>query len=145
MFVYVDTSFVVALFTDEARTESSRELISGLQRRQAVFYTSSISPVEWTSAIWKKVRTGALSEQRATVIEEIISNWSEQFDQIDLSSHRLSGAKQLIRRYAQYNLRTLDAVQLSCALSITAENKVALTHDALLSACFRFEGFTVLP
>lgn len=132
-----DTSALVPLLTEEDTTGAMTQLF----RDDRNIVVSFITPVELTSAVWRKAGVNAdlrhLAERRYAVIE---ANWTmiDEYEQ----------AIGLARRFASiHRLRAGDAIQLACAVLAVPNREelpfVASDHDLVAAA--RAEGLTVFP
>lgn len=132
-----DTSALVPLLTEEGTSALLTELFQ--QDRDVI--ASFITPVEITSALWRKAGVNDdlrhLAEQRYAVLE---ANWT-LIDEYAL-------AVEIAKRFAsQYGLRAGDAIQLACAvIAVPNRNELPfVVNDYDLKAAARAEGFPVLP
>ncbi len=102
-------------------------------------YLSELAKVEFTSAVSKKVRTKELTNITAN---KIISYFETDFDKfiwIKLNTLIINSAKEYIKIYGNNNLRTLDTIQLACALSVKNNVDIFSTADKVLAKIFRLE------
>jgi predicted nucleic acid-binding protein len=118
-------------------------IVRGLMTRDSHIIASHLTPVEITSALWRKRHHGRLSTaahlQADAAFAEITQRWST----IPASE----AIERAIDILARHPLRAADSVQLASAL-IAMERFgslpfVTLDHD--LAHAARAEGFTVLP
>ena len=103
----------------------------------------TLSPVEITSALWKLVRAGALSEADAHVGDVRAGELaSASYAIVDVEAVKIL-ARRLLRVHM---LRAADALQLGAALSWASgrpQGKILLTLDERLALAARREGFDV--
>ena len=104
----------------------------------------TLTPVEITSAIWRRVREGTMSETNARVAE----TRAEELAAASYTVTDIEGVKALARRLLRVHpLRAADALQLGAALVWAGgrpAGKTILTLDDRLAASARREGFDVL-
>jgi len=131
-----DSSALIPLLTEEETTG----VMTDLFRRDRNIVVAFITPVEVTSALWRKAGVNAdlrrLAERRYAVIE---ANWTV----IDECDRALNLAK---RFSSVHRLRAGDAIQLACAvLAISNAGELPfVASDQDLMAAARAEGLTVL-
>jgi predicted nucleic acid-binding protein len=104
----------------------------------------TLTPVEITSAIWRRVREHAMAEADARIAE----NRVQELADASYSVTDIEGVKALARRLLRVHpLRAADALQLGAALVWAGgrpAGKTLLTLDDRLAASARREGFDVL-
>ncbi len=136
MKVFLDTSSLLKLYHREDGTDKLLQLLSDKAKS---IYLSELAKVEFTSAVSKKVRTKELTNITAN---KIISYFETDFDKfiwIKLNTSIINSAKEYIKIYGNNNLRTLDAIQLACALSVKNNMDIFIIADKVLAKIFRFE------
>ena len=139
--MFWDSSAVVPLLVEEPTTPSVRKILAGT----STMIVWVLTPVEVTSALWRRLREGALDE-RAVVqaldgLREIELAWNAviDVDQVEKRARRL---------LAVHALRSADALQLAAALLGTDEQpsgQPLVTLDRQLADIARREGFRILP
>lgn len=137
MKIFLDTSTVVKLYYQE---KGSQEIDDFLNANviDAIFL-SEISKIEF-AAVWKKFRTGEISEIDAELlIIDFLNDYSE-FQFIELSNSVFSRASGLVRKYRTEGLRTLDSIQLSSALEVANDLDKSFTADKKLQKIMLSEG-----
>ena len=140
MNIFLDTSSLLKLYHKEKGTNELLKLIS---EEVEQIYLSELAKIEFNSAIWKKVRTEEFSKDGA---EQIIAFFENDFDKyrwIAVESAILNNAKELIKQYGNKSLRTLDAIQLSCAISKKEEIDLFKTSDKVLNNIFELENLPI--
>jgi len=109
----------------------------------AVLVVWSLTPVEVTSALWRLVREGALSDDAALVAEIRVDELlAASHVVIDVEAVR-SRARRLLRVHP---LRAADGLQLAAALAWAGDHPEAhtlVTLDERLAGAARREGFDV--
>lgn len=115
--------------------------------------TSRLALVELTSAAGIKVRTGAMTPDRAdtflSAVEASANANARQFVSQPVASIDFARAKDLLTRHArQHRLRTLDALQLPSALRRRERSGIDffVTADRILAQVAALESFeTLIP
>ena len=138
MVVFLDTSTLIKLYY---REDDSEQLANQISEKAQEIFLFEITKVEFTSAIWKKVRTGDITSEIAKQVIECFENDYNKFKWIFADSTIIEISNQLFRKYGQTSLRTLDALQLGSCISAKEEIDVFLTHDKFLNELFNKEGF----
>lgn len=138
MKIFLDTSSLIKLYHTEIGTEFLDKIFE--ENIIEVIYLSEIAKVEFTSAIWKKVRTKDLTSDKANEIINVFQKDYINYAFIPLDSELVSKAKDLIVKYGIRGLRTLDAFQLASLLEVKSELTFALTSDDLLKSFTVSEG-----
>jgi len=136
--IFLDTSSLIKLYHNEIGTDILDRLFE--DNEVGEIYLSDIAKVEFTSAIWKKVRTKDLTPDEAT---DIIDSFYDDYDKytfIDLDSELISIARDLIVKYGFKGLRTLDSVQLASIIEVKTGLSFAVTADVLLKSLIESEG-----
>lgn len=136
-----DTSAVVALLVREHHSAAVRRLLAS----DASMLVWSLTPVDATSALWRRRRARQLSESARKAAElglgEVERTWAAVTE--------LGRVQERARRLlAVHPLRAFDALQLAAALVGCDENTRLfpfVTLDRRLAACAELEGFAALP
>ena len=100
--------------------------------------------MEFNSAFWKKIRQGESTEELG---KEVIKNFEDdyaKYEWVKVDLEILNSAKELIKKYGIDGLRTLDSIQLACALFIKENVDGYLTSDNALKEIFIKEGLIIL-
>ena len=134
-----DSSALVPLVSDEPSTDA----LTALAATDRGILVSFITPVEVTSAIWRKARTIGNEEARSrshSRLAALQAQWVVVNAFQDVVEHAL-------RLVARHGLRGADAIQLASARLIRASNAPMpfVTLDEELIYAARAEGFPVLP
>lgn len=138
MKIFLDTSSLIKLYHQESGTDELENLFSNF--KLTAIYLSEISKIEFTSTIWKKVRTKELTENIAKISIDFFENDFNKFSFISIDNKILEKAKLLFSIYGKSGLRTLDAIQLSTAVSLKKHSELFITSDILLNSFFEKEG-----
>lgn len=137
MKAFLDTSSLLKLYHQESGTETLSTALAEVE----VIYLSELARLEFRSAIWKKVRTQEITSTLANVVIACFEEDYAKFSWIKLDTQAITQAASLLNQYGASGLRTLDAIQLSSALSLKGNNDtVFFTHDKLLKSIFEQEG-----
>ena len=144
MKIFLDTSSLFKLYHREVDTVLIEQIFS--QVTVTIVYLSEITKVEFTSSVWKKVRTNEITELDAIKTLQLFEKDSAKYTFLATDSIILEKARIFIRRYGLKGLRTLDSIQLSTAISLRAEVGLFVTSDNLLKSLFNDEGLqTEMP
>ena len=138
MKIFLDTSSLIKLYHIEIGTDYLDKLLEDNSINE--IFLSDIAKVEFTSAIWKKVRTKDLTEKEANSIIDSFEKDYENYTFIDLDADIVILAKDLVFKYGLKGLRTLDSFQLASILKIKSKLSLAVTADDLLKSLINGEG-----
>jgi len=136
--IFLDTSSLIKLYHNEIDTEYLNHIFE--ENIIEEIFLSEITIIEFTSAIWKKVRSQDLTLEEAN---ELINSFQEDYTKytfILLDSKLISMARDLIEKYGLKGLRSLDSIQLASILKIKSGLSVAITSDELLKTLIESEG-----
>ena len=96
--------------------------------------------------IWKKVRTGEITEAEAKTTLELFEADYTRYSFIATDSIIIEQARFMVSKYGLKGLRTLDSIQLSTAITLATEVKLFITSDTLLKSLLTEEGLqTEIP
>ena len=113
MIFFLDTSALVKRYLNEPGSAYIRRLFL---IPDSVFYQTFLTPIEITSAFYRRQRTGDLTiEELSLVLQAYASNAQEEYLLVPYSETLLTTAGALIARHP---LRALDALQLAAALKV---------------------------
>ncbi len=138
MKIFLDTSSLFKLYHEEIGT-AELETVFTLNRITHV-YLSEISKVEFTSTIWKKVRTKEITELQAWTTLELFESDLEKYNFVATDSLILEQARNLATKYGIVGLRTLDSIQLSTCIALKKQAEVFFSADKLLESLIESEG-----
>ena len=137
MKAFLDTSSLLKLYHQESDTEALCLALAEVE----VIFLSELAHLEFCSAIWKKVRTQEIDLATAKAVINCFEEDYLKFAWITLDSQIISQATSLLNQHGKLGLCTLDAIQLSSALSLKGNpGTVFFTHDKLLKSVFEQEG-----
>lgn len=114
MKIFLDTSSLLKLYHKEADT-AELELIFSTVKITEIFL-SEISKIEFTSAIWKKVRTKEITQSEAQTTLNLFESDFKKYSFVVIDSNIIEKARLLTSKYGTQGLRTLDSIQLSNVL-----------------------------
>jgi len=96
------------------------------------------------STIWKKVRTNEIGKVSAKVVMDAFEDDFNKYSWVEVDFDAIQLSKDLLMRYGQKGLRTLDSIQLSSAVALkNNKNCQFVTFDLRLKGFFRDEGLSV--
>ena len=137
--MYVDTSVIVAMLTDEPKTQACKDWFSGLKQAPM---SGDWLITEFYSAIALKQRIGQLRQKdvKATIhqFENLTNNGGIKL--IPIARETFAKAGKLTQQYA--NTRAGDALHLSVAMQ--CEAKAFVTLDNAQAASAKQLGFEVV-
>jgi len=139
--IYLDTSSIINIYHSEFDTERVLEILANDIDN---IYLSELAKVEFNSAFWKKIRQGESTEEEG---KEVINNFEDDYSKyewVKVDLEILNSAKELIKKYGKDGLRTLDSIQLACAVFIKEKVDGHLTSDIALKEIFIKEGLIIL-
>lgn len=118
--------------------------VSEVLRSDPEVITAAITPLELSSALWRRRHAGVLTFADHEIAERRFAVVSERWMEVAQSSVTFETAMRLLTRRS---LRSLDALQLASALVVTSAPAFLpfVTLDKKLAAAARAEGFPVLP
>lgn len=138
MRIFLDTSSLIKLYHDESGTKNLDSIFDEFEISE--IYLSELAKVEYNSAIWKKVRTKELTKTEGIeLINSFIEDY-EKFNFVDLNNLMIYDARELISKYGNEGLRTLDSIQLASILEIKEKLAFAVNSDKLLRKIIELEG-----
>lgn len=111
---YMDTSVLLKRYLEESGAAEARR---HLRRYRVV--SSAITPVEATSALWRRRVVGDVADVDLQAVLRRLTEDRSHWEFVDLTTDVLDRAEQVIQRTG---VRTLDAVHLASALTIQAAN-----------------------
>ena len=138
MKIFLDTSALFKLYHQETGTEELESVF--LKSKITHIYLSEISKVEFTSTIWKKVRTKEISSDQAKITAELFESDFEKYNFISTDSLIIEQAKNITTKYGIEGLRTLDSIQLSTCKVLEKQVDIFFTADKLLNTLIEKEG-----
>ena len=144
MKIFLDTSSLFKLYHQEAGTEELEIMFSKVKITH--IYLSEITKVEFTSTVWKKVRTKEITKQQAELTLKLFESDFIKYNFIATDSLILEQARNLTTNYGVEGLRTLDSIQLSTCVSLSKQVDTFFTSDKLLKTLIESEDLpTKIP
>ena len=116
MKIFLDTSTLFKLYHKETGTEEIERIFSSA--RISHVFLSEISKIEFSSTIWKKVRTKEITELEAQKTLDLFESDFGKYTFVTTDSIIIEQARILTSKYGKQGLRTLDSIQLSTSLSL---------------------------
>jgi uncharacterized protein len=141
MKIFLDTSSLFKLYHQEVGTEDLEKVFS-----QAIIthiFLSEVAKVEFTSTIWKKVRTKEVTVAQAEVTLALFESDFGKYNFVTTNSLILEQARNLTTKYGIEGLRTLDSIQLSTCIALAKQVDAFYTADKLLQALIEREGLPI--
>ena len=137
---YLDTSALAKWYLNEAGSEAFVEFLQGLD--SAVI--SSLSVTEMRSLLSRRRRMGDLSVELesvlfAALLDDIDRGWLQRYP---LDDARFAEATNLIARYPEHPLRTLDALHLMVAADLAVS--IVATADGVMADAALSMGLQVV-
>jgi predicted nucleic acid-binding protein len=114
--------------------------VQKITENASAIYLFELSKVEFTSALWKKVRMGDIEQTVCEQVLKLFDDDTASYKWIVLDSQLADTAKKLFAKYGLVSLRTLDALQLAAALSVQQQADVFIINDDFLLSLFQQEG-----
>lgn len=137
MRLFLDTSSLIKLYHEEPDSKSLDAVLeSGLI---SSIILSDLSRVEFLSALWKKRRTGELTDEIVREIVRLFDQDARQFTFIPITEPIVEDACYFLAKYGVAGLRSLDSIQLATAIAVKEEADLFLTSDNLLKSLLKQE------
>lgn len=140
MIYFLDTSALVKRYLSEAGSAYVRRLF---HRTGVTFYQTFLTPLETTSALYRRHRAGQIStEELSFLLKSYAVHSHEEYLLLPYSESLIDTAGPLIARHP---LRALDAIQLASALKLRdslppdAPSLILLSSDDRLVSAARHE------
>ena len=141
MKIFLDTSSLFKLYHREADTAELEQSLSAITMTS--IFLSEITKVEFTSTVWKKVRTKEITEIQAKETLGLFEADFEKYHFVTTDSIIIEQARLFTSKYGTQGLRTLDSIQLSTAVSLFHQVDKFFTADNLLKALFVSENLPI--
>ncbi len=139
MRAYLDASFIIALFANDAFSARADQF---LEREEPVLIVSDFAGAEFASAVAKRLRVGQFSVSDALLALSNFDAWLPRAaQQASIASADIKVAEAYLRRL-DLALRTPDALHIAMAQRIGA---TLLTFDTKMAECARVLGVPVEP
>jgi len=126
---FLDTSALAKRYLTEKGSPRVRRL---LERKNNVFYQTFLTPVELTSALYRRLREREItSEELALILRVYVTHSHQDYLLVPYADTLMERAAALLGHHA---LRALDAIQLAAALDLKDRLPVDELPIAFLSA-----------
>jgi predicted nucleic acid-binding protein len=126
---FLDTSALAKRYLTEMGSTRVRRL---LERKNDVFYQTFLTPVELTSALYRRLREREItSEELALILRVYVTHSHQDYLLVPYADTLMERAAALLGHHA---LRALDAIQLAAALDLKDRLPVDELPIAFLSA-----------
>lgn len=142
MKIFLDTSSLFKLYKKEIGSGEIEKVL--LDNNLTGIFLSEITKLEFLSAVFKRVRMKDLSIIEAKQIIEAFEDDTKKYIIVPLNKTILDVARQLIWKYGENGLRTLDALQLSSAIEVRTLVSKYFSSDKLLQSLFQKENLPTL-
>lgn len=141
MNIFLDTCSLFKLYHREVGSEDLERLFSAVAI--SAIFLSDLTKIEFTSTIWKKVRTREITEIQAQTTLALFEADFDKYSFIVTDSLVIEQARLLVSKYGTQGLRTLDSIQLSTAISLRENVGLFCTADKLLHSLLEAENLPV--
>lgn len=139
MRAYLDTSFIIALFSNDAFSVRAEQF---LEAEEPVLLVSDFACAEFASAVAKRARVGQFSRSDARLALSNFDAWLPRAaQQMSITSADIKVAEAYLRRL-DLTLRTLEAIHIAAVQRIGA---TLLTFDKKMAGCAHVLGLPVEP
>jgi len=119
-FAYFDTS---ALAKRYIRERGSARVGSLLRRHDVL--SSAITPVEILSALWRRKRSGDLSEEDFSALSSRVQSDRLRWELVEVSGTVLSRAEEIVQ--GTVPVRSLDAVHVASVLAFQVASSIQIS------------------
>jgi len=137
MKIYLDTSSLIKLYFFEQGTEELDKLFRKNQINE--IFLSEISKIEFSYAIWKKIRTRELDKEDALELIDGFNSDYAKYTFIEVTHEIIEKSAELILKYGSKGLRTLDSIHLASIIKVKEEIEIGKSADKLLEEFFNNE------
>ena len=138
--LFIDTSSILKVYHKESDTERILKILSDIV---SGIYLSEIAKIEFNSALWKKYRTGEANESQVKQAIQFFENDHSKYKWVNIEGEIINAAKDLLNKYGASGLKTLDSIQLACAVSLKGIAAEFLTSDKILEKHFLKESLSL--
>lgn len=133
---FLDTSALVKRYHEEEYSDLVNKIFE-----EYVVVISELSLVEFTSAINKKASDGVISKEEVLKILGFFQQDLSNFTNLRFDTNIINSAIKIV---LQYNLKTLDAIQLTFASRVKEYKPLFVSFDENLNKAAEKEGFNVV-
>ncbi|MDF2430926.1 MAG: uncharacterized protein JWP44_557 [Mucilaginibacter sp.] len=142
MKIFIDTSALIKLYFNEEDTSKLDRFFA--ENIITEIFISELTKIEFSSAIYKKIRTNNLKLQNANDILDAFAADENKYHFILIGREIINESQKLIEKYGIKGLRSLDAIQLSSACIVKNLVDFAISGDKLLNEFLIAEQIQIL-
>ena len=141
MNLFIDTSSLIKLYHKEYETDKIIDFISNNKINS--IYLSSLTKIEFLSAVWKKIRTKEIDKNDGIILIKYFETDKNNYRWLSINNEIIDLSKILLEKYGLNGLRTLDSIQFATALSLKSDDCINVVSDKLLKELFVLENLKV--
>ncbi|GAB2527314.1 type II toxin-antitoxin system VapC family toxin [Spirosoma aerophilum] len=141
MNIFLDTSSLFKLYFQENGSTELDQLFELHSIEQ--IYLSALAGIEFRSIVWRRVRMNEITVQQATLLLNAFDEDYASYTIIATDESLLELSRQLLDKYGQRGLRSLDSLQLASAITVKANVQLFKTADDLLNTFFTAETLPI--
>jgi predicted nucleic acid-binding protein len=139
MTAFLDSSALVKLY----RIEAGSSEIEACIKSYSELCLSEIARLEFRSAIYKKVRTKELALEAAKEFIACFTDDYHLFTWVGIDESVINCASELLSKYGEKGLRTLDSIQIASALQLKLTDLLIISSDVVMNKILSLEGLSV--
>lgn len=140
--MFLDTSSLVKLYHKEDGTALLENMFSTVKITEV--FLSEISKIEFSSTVWKKIRTKEMKESEGLKTLDLFESDAKKYTFVATNTIIFEKARMLITKYGIKGLRTLDSIQLSTCITLSGKVNAFITDDKLLKSFLKAENLPVV-
>ena len=137
MRAFLDTSSLVKLYDP---TEAGCDALLAALAPVTQIVLSDLAQVEFVNAFQRKIRRGDILAVEAAAVLATFRQSLADYEWIALTGPVLAHAAQLLQEHSGLALRSLDAIQLACALAANSSTALFFAHDQRLASAAQASG-----
>ena len=138
MIIYLDTSSLFKLYHEEPGTKDLDILFNSHDVQQIIM--SELTKVEFNSTVWKKIRMKDITPDQGSKLISLFQDDFKNYTFIDINQDVVRTSLEMLDKFGELGLRTLDSIQLSTAYLSVNQIDIGLTSDKLLGKLFKDLG-----
>lgn len=134
--VFLDSSSLVKIY----HFEKDSDKIDKILENSSMLFLSSITKIEFMSAIFKKVKTKEIDLNKA---KEIIFHFTNDYlfiEFLNFINEIENIATELIKKYSLIGLRTLDSIQIATIIYHQDKFDFAISSDNIFNKILELEN-----
>lgn len=135
MTLFLDSSSLIKLYHFETGSKGLMDLFEKFDITRIVL--SAISRIEFSSAIWKKVRAREISSTNALIVLKAFREDFRYYHIVETDNKIFELAEQLLDKYGKSGLRSLDSLQLASAVHNRKDIDLFEASDDKLKGLFQ--------